>query len=183
MIAALIALLTLTPQTPPADWPIGTEREVEAGVYMQVVASESGWRVWRTEQRSGVSCKAVKSAAGRPHPRPIGVGDALFTGTPYLTIGLYQDRFTYRWSARHLGKVRVKYRTPGDRFWEEGAEVNFPANVIGERPIEIEVTSWEYPAIYEGYSEEAATFDLAGLAWAQEQVRVCSSAPIVKPTT
>lgn len=174
MIAYFAWLALALPQE--VSWPIGVEREVDTGVYMQVVSQQSGWRIWRIERRAGVSCQAVKSAKGRPHPIPVGVDSMMFRGTPFLTVSHPTKDFSYRWQAAHYGNVRVQYRLPGARFWEEGAERVFPAEEIGEREIELAVRSWEYPAIYEGLVEESAVFDLAGLDWARTQVLACEQA-------
>jgi hypothetical protein len=196
MIESLFAAALLA-QVPP-QWPIGTEREVDEGVYMQVAEVEQGWRIWRIETKDGVRCQAVKSARGQPHPAPLGVGSAYFGGTPYLVVvaarhddGLsYRPRrswdggqtspqqmagFHYFWHARHHGGVRLKYRLIGERFWTEPGPLEFDATAVGERPIEVVVTSWEYPAIFVGHSEETGVLDLIGLVWAQEQLRSCET--------
>lgn len=177
MIVGAVSALAVALVAQETRWPIGTEREVDEGVYMQVVASDHGWRIWRSETRAGVDCKAVKSARGRPHPIPIGVASMLFRGTPFLEVGWSNpsQKFSYTWRTVHLGSVRFKARVPGSRFWEEGRGYEFDPAAFGESGIEVVLTSWEYPEIYIGHAEESATFDLAGLSWAQEQVVLCAA--------
>lgn len=163
-------------------WPIGVEREVDEGTYMQVVAVNSGWRIWRTEEKSGVYCKAVKSAKGRAHPEPIGVSSAMYKGTPFLEIfgGRGSEKLTYQWRTTYLSDVKIKYRTPGSEFWEERKNATFNADEIGEQQFEITLSSWEYPELYIGRSEETALFDLAGLSWAKDEVASCESRTLSK---
>lgn len=172
-LAAIAATGALT--QPQAQWAIGSEREVDEGVYMQVVASDQGWRVWKIETRTGVQCKAVKSAVGRPHPVPVGVSSMMARGTPFLEVLWRDDEhgFSYSWGTEHYGKVRVKYRPVGARFWEERNNFDFDADDLAEQRLEVQLTSWEYPAILVGYAEEDAIFDLSGLEWAKGQVADC----------
>src|SRR5262245_18557212 len=68
------------------NWPIGQEREVDEGVYFTLLSSSNGWRIWKLETRSGLDCRAVKSAVGRPHPVPAGAGAVFTHGTPFIQI-------------------------------------------------------------------------------------------------
>lgn len=174
MSAILISLIwPLTVNAASQSWPIGVEREVDEGVYMSVRAVENGWRVWRTETRGGVSCLAVKSAKGRPHPIPVGVGSALYDGTPFLTVSRgYQDKLTYHWQTEHYGRVRTKIRIPGDKFWDEYGASGDMSKYDG-RVVEIVMTSWEYPEILVGLSEEQALFDFTGMQSIIEKVDQC----------
>jgi hypothetical protein len=43
----------------------------------------------------------------------------------------------------------------------------------GEDLIEVAVSSWEYPELLVGYSEEKALFDLKGIAWVLDQIGRC----------
>lgn len=161
------------------NWPIGVEREVDEGVYMQVVAEQQGWRVWRSESRNGVICKAVKSAKGKPHPVPVGVMTMLHGGTPFLNVTVTRHgssnrpQYAYSWRARHYGKVSVKMRAVGARFYDDVE----PTIIDGKRPSEgiyqVSVTSWEYPEILIGHVEETVEFDMTGIGWAEEQVLEC----------
>jgi hypothetical protein len=145
---------------------------------MQVVALEHGWRVWKIETREGVQCKAVKSAVGRPHPVPVGVSSMMTRGTPFVEVlwSDYDHRFSYSWRTEHYGKVRVKYRPVGERFWEERNNPDFNPDGLTAQRLEVQLTSWEYPAILEGYAEENAIFDFAGVEWAKTQVADCEGA-------
>lgn len=161
----------------PQEWPLGLEREVDAGIYMQAVAEDHGWRVWRVETKDGIRCKAVKPAEGQSAPVPLGTGSALFGATPFLSVsrGMFGEPYWYSWNARYSGRVSVKYRKPGERFWTEPGPLDFNGAAIGEGPIEVVVTSWRYPALLSGHSEEAATLDLAGVEWAQAEVTRCDA--------
>lgn len=172
MIGAVLALALVQPQT---AWAVGVEREVDEGVYMRVVAAEQGWRVWRIETRDAVDCRAYKSAQGRRHPVPVGVGSMMArSGTPFLEVFWSEplNRFYSEWHAVHY-RGRVKYRTPNERFWEESAP---NPNTAEERVVEVVADSWEYPEILVGHAEEQATFDLAGLRWARTAVKECIEA-------
>jgi hypothetical protein len=172
---AAVTGLTFASSAHAASWPIGVEREVDEGVYMQVVAVEQGWRIWRSETKGGVSCKAVKSARGRPHPEPVGVSWMMFNGTPFLEISWnrYGAKFSYGWSTVHYDRIRLSYRAPGERFWEDRNDDGFNADEVGEKLIELTITSYEYGAILVGRAEETAAFDLAGLNWAKAEVLKC----------
>jgi hypothetical protein len=162
------------------SWPVGVEREVDEGVYMKVVAVQSGWRIWRSETKSGVACKAVKSAKGRPHPEPVGVSWAMWNGTPFLEVTWsdYFKKIQYNWKTVHYGRVKMSYRKPGDRFWTDATNSTFDPASVGESTIELTISSWEYPEILVGRAEEEALFELSGLGWAQEQVRSCQGVPV-----
>ena len=172
MIAAAAALaLFLVP--PPQAWTVGTEREVDEGVYMKIVAAEQGWRIWRIETVDGVDCRAYKSAQGRRHPVPVGVKSMMDrSGTPFLEVYWFEglNKFYAEWHAVHY-RGRATYRVPGDRFWEDDAPD--PATVT-EQVVEVVMKSWEYPEILVGYAEERARFDFTGIRWAQEAVRSCN---------
>jgi len=172
----IVATLLFALQT--ANWPIGTEREVDEGTYMQVLASQDGWRIWRTETSAGVYCRAVKSARGRPHPIPLGFHSALFRGTPFLEIGWnsYSSEMDFYWRTTYLGNVEIKYRQPGARFWEHRDNATFDPHETGENVIDVVLESWEYPELLVGKAEETATFDLDGLGWAEAEVAACVDA-------
>ncbi len=157
------------------QWSVGIEREVDQGTYMKLVAADAGWRVWRIETRSEATCKAVKSARGRPHPAPLGLNAVMTGGTPFVEVARPWSRsqFSYNWHGRYSGFADVRYRPLGARFWESSSSLKFDASSIGEQPIEVAVETWEYPAISVGVIEEEAVFDFAGLAWAQQQVMEC----------
>jgi hypothetical protein len=172
MIGLAVALTLTAGQT----WAVGTEREVDEGVYMKVVSSEQGWRVWRIETRNGVQCRAYKSARGRAHPVPVGVNSMMDrVGTPFLEV--YWEartaKFYSEWHGAHYGGMRAKYRVPGARFWEETPP---DPEAVNEQSVELSVDSYEYPAIFEGKAEERANFDLTGIRWATEAIRTCNAA-------
>jgi hypothetical protein len=179
----LLAVACACGSSATASWPIGVEREVDEGFYMQVVAVNADWKIWRIETKSTVSCKAVKSAKGREHPKPVGFMSSLHTGTPFLEIGLKRKRkvsknlssvsFNYTWRTQFYNDIEIKYRIAGLKFWETRSNLTFNADEIGEQEFEVAVVSWEYPALYVGRVEEKATFDLAGLSWAKSQIITC----------
>jgi hypothetical protein len=191
----LAGILTLALGQDRGTWTVGVEREVDAGIYMQVFASEHGWRVWRIESREDVQCQAIKSARGRPHPAPAGVGAMFVGGTPYLQITenlsltVPRKRFNYTWHARHYGDVRVQYRLIGERFWTNlsplsfGPPPEFDPAILSERAIEISVESFEYPAINRGYSKETAIFELSGLDWALNEISRCVASNANQPNS
>jgi hypothetical protein len=158
------------------QWPVGREREVDEGTYMQVVASDQGWRIWRTEIAHGVYCRAVKSARGRPHPVPLGFQDRLFGGTPFLEIRWdgYTRHLQASWQAVYSGRVSVKVRGEGERFWLEQRNSLFPLGDLPLVPMEVVLESWEYPALLVGREEERAVFDPAGIEWAKAEVLRCA---------
>lgn len=143
-------------------WPIGKEREVAPGFYVKVVYERLGWRVWRWETSAGVSCVAIKPAKGKTAPVPLGVGTAFFhyQSTPFVSY--YGSSKDYQWflEGRYSGG-RAEYRTIGARFWTN-TERSFSLSDTPEVPIEIHITSWEYPTILAGLSEERAILDLTG---------------------
>lgn len=154
------------------QWRLEQEREVEEGVYARLVFDAQGWRVWRFEARDWTSCKAVKSAIGRPHPFPLGVRDALGVGTPFLSID-YQSIISRQWTLRGEGLgPRGEYRRAGDRFWSPvGAEMR---QLNGQR-VEVHVISWEYPELSVGRYDERGVIDLTGLDEAIEAAERCIS--------
>ena len=163
------------------SWPVGVEREVDQGTYMSVYASQNGWRIWRIETKDGVKCEAVKSTKGRPHPVPLGVGSSLCGGTPFLSIrqesrfGGQSYRLIHVWGAKHLNKVKVKIRKIGQKFWDEYDSSIVDMDLYAEQMIQVSVSSWEYPAIYVGFAEENANFDLNGIEAAKNMIKTCSS--------
>lgn len=154
------------------EWPIGQEREVDEGVYMQVVAARDGWRVWRVEARGGAECLAIKAARGLSPPVPLGFRWVMSREAPALLIkrGPFGIGFTYSWQASYFEDVTAQYRLESERFWRYG---DFRAAGIGEQPIEVNLTSYQYPAIRVGRAEDTGTIDLAGMSWAQGEVRQC----------
>ncbi|HAC01590.1 MAG TPA: hypothetical protein DCF67_08995 [Brevundimonas sp.] len=173
MIAAVVALALSFAQ--PQAWAVGTEREVDEGVYMKIVAAEQGWRVWRIETRGGVDCRAYKSAEGRRHPVPVGVRSMMArTGTPFLEVFWSEplNKFYSEWHTVHY-RGSGKYRVLGARFWEDHGP---DPESVTEQVIEVVAESWEYPNALVGYAEERARFDLAGIHWAKDAVRSCREA-------
>lgn len=177
---ALIAALLVAPVAPSGQWSVGREREVDEGVYMRLVAQESGWRIWRVETRGGVTCKAVKSARGRAHPTPVGVAAMMEGGSPYVEViqGFGNRPFSYAWGAHHYAGIRPKWRAVGARFWEEPGLMGTDLGAFAEQAIEVNLVSFEYAEIFVGRVEENAVLDLAGLGWAQEQITACQTATV-----
>lgn len=173
----MIALLAATAMLAAQDWSVGQEREVDAGVYMRLVAEERGWRVWRAETRSALRCKAVKATRGGAEPAPIGVGAFMYGTSPFVEVRInpLTRRPESEWRGQWIGEPSVKYRFEGARFWEEPRSTTFDIAPLGERSIEVMVTTYQYPDINWGRSELTGVIDLAGREWAIAQVRACES--------
>jgi hypothetical protein len=174
MIAlAALSLAALFPQ----EWPVGVEREVDEGFYMQVFAADHGWRVWRTENRNGVFCKAIKPASGRSDPVPVGVANLMSRETPFVEVSWTPvlNTFHYEWGATHYGGVRGKYRVPGERFWEDSFHGDIDLRPAAGKTIEVVVESYRYPELGVGRAEESGTVDLVGLEWALAEVIRCGA--------
>jgi len=163
-----------------SDWRMGQEREVDEGIYMTLMSSFDGWRIWKIETSSGLDCRAIKSAAGRPHPVPVGAGAVFYRGTPFIQIMKgYRAPYRFSWGTVHWGKVRVQYRKPGDRFWESMNENEDDLLHLDGEKIEIHLTSWEYPEILVGFAEEKAVIDFSGMSKAMKAMDQCMGrAPI-----
>ena len=170
VFGSIISAEVATAQT----WPTGIEREVDEGFYFTPIAVKNGWRFWEMETKDGVSCIAIKSAVGRQHPVPLGVGGAFWKGTPFLQIHKgYNTAYVYSWSAEHYGKVGVKAREPNAKFWDVIPRTSFDLTKYDGKLVEISVTSWEYPEIYVGLVEEKGMFNFAGVAEATKFVEQC----------
>lgn len=156
-------------------WEPGIEREVDEGTYMRLVSQHEGWRVWRVETKDHVACKAVKPAVDRKAPIPGGVSSLMYGDTPFLEIS--QDaklpKFNYQWFAAHYQSMQIQYRRPNDKFWEKVGYEGFNGDNIAEDLIEINISSWQYPAINRGHVEEKGFFDFVGLNWAKDQIQAC----------
>ena len=121
------------------DWAVGTERERS------------------TDMKVRTYCKAVKSAQGRPHPRPVGVIDSLGGGTPYLSISSYMGEFSSSISGK-WGIDDGEWRDVGAKFWEEGLDYEDLATRDG-RQIEVDIETWKYDAIKSGLADERGVID------------------------
>lgn len=173
----LLAACMLAPSTAEAasiitaPWRIGDEREVDDGIYFRLISSEQGWRLWRIETRDDIECRAVKSAVGKLHPIPLGVGALFYSGDPFIPyIVLYRaytGTLSYSWKGRHLETKRVRFRKTGDRFWED--DNGRVAHQDGAR-LEVNVGSWEYPELMVGWNESRGVIDLSG--WGEMARRV-----------
>lgn len=161
-------------QAQTSAWTFGQEREVDEGVYMTLLETFSGWRLWKIETRSGVECRAIKSAVGRPHPIPVGAGAVFYRGTPFLQIMPgYREPFRFSWETVHWGKVKVQFREQGEKFWESLEPNSNDLTHLDGKKIEIHLTSWEYPEILVGFAEEKAVIDLSGMSQAMSKIDEC----------
>jgi hypothetical protein len=182
MLRSLLLALILAAAVPQASeatvysvWTVGQEREIEPGNYARLLRQENGWRLWRFETRQGVTCHAVKSAVGRPHPYPLGVGTALYGGSPYLAIYFgHTGATSATLHGRHYGGRR-EYRRPGDRFWSDFTHSTDLAELDGAR-VEVHVLTWEYPEIMVGMADERGIIDLTGLSAIVAAGRECAGA-------
>jgi hypothetical protein len=163
------------------EWQIGVEREVDAGVYMTLMERRDGWTLYRVEDVQGFACVAVKPANGSPEPRPLGFGDSFYQRNG-MRLELWtniSERPTRRnprvnvymnWEAREI-TTEVMWRRPGDRFFN--AVDSLPGSRQMPDQIEIHRIAYEYPELGIGRYEQTETFELAGIAWAEDQVRAC----------
>lgn len=163
-----------------SDWSAGQEQEVDEGIYMTLKSSFDGWRIWKIETRSGIECRAIKSAVGRPHPVPVGAGAVFYRGTPFIQIMKgYRSPYRFSWETVHWGKVRVQYRKAGDRFWESMEKSEDDLSHLDGEKIEVHLTSWEYPELLVGFAEEKAVIDFSGMSNATRAIDECMGrAPI-----
>lgn len=73
ILAAMIAVAV--PGALPAHaekWGAGTQREIRTGVYAKLILQSDGWWLWKTENRYGATCRAIKPAKGGETPMPDG---------------------------------------------------------------------------------------------------------------
>lgn len=173
----ILAAVAPVPALAQTSWPVGMEREVDEGVYMKVLRVANGWRLWRIETKDSAECRAVKSARGRPDPIPVGVGAGFWRGTPsVLLYENYDRKIAFAWSGEHYGKVEVKTRLLGARFWDEQRGAWSPDLLpFDGKLLEVNVTSWEYPEILVGLADETAVMDLTGLAAMVDAVKACNA--------
>lgn len=173
---AVLFLVSLYPlaaiaSIPQLAWRVGMEREVDEGTYAKLVAEAQGWRLWRFETRHGHTCSLVKSAVGRPHPAPIGVGAALWKGSPYIRIqfgGMSESASLHG----RFSETKREWRRPGDRFWQPFTSQT-PWDEFDGHRIEVHVESWEYEAILVGLEDERGVIDFRGLAPMLDAAREC----------
>ncbi|TCM43058.1 hypothetical protein [Novosphingobium sp. ST904] len=154
-------------------WSIGEEREVDEGIYFKLLRVENGWRLWRIETRSSVECRAVKSARGKVHPFPIGAGTMFGFGEPYITIWKHQGGVLYYWKGADFENSMVQIRREGAKFWDidKGDEAFSDSDLV-----EVNVSSWEYPAVRFGYHETRGVLDFTGWAAMRQAVDDCDGA-------
>lgn len=170
---ALAVLLLLTSAMLSASmpvrqqWKIGEEREVDEGIYFRLLKVENGWRLWQIETRGSVECRAVKSARGQVHPFPIGAGAMFGFGEPNITIWKHRGRLLYSWKGVDFENSMVQIRRQGAKFWDtdNGDEVFNDGEVV-----EVNIGSWEYPAVRVGYHETKGVIDFTG--WSAMRIAV-----------
>jgi hypothetical protein len=153
-------------------WAIGQEREVDEGFYVRLVTQQNGWRHWRIETRNEVSCQAIKSAEGRPHPIPLGVSAAFYRGTPFLTLSEISGRLSFGWQGANVLGERLKYRAIGERFWTDWVHDGDLMPFANSR-LEVNIVTYQYPRIFAGRIEETAVINLTGLEEAARYVLNC----------
>jgi hypothetical protein len=173
--ASLFVLIPLGSTSSSANsfnWTVGQEREVDEGFYYKLLKVENGWRLWRLETRSGVTCLAVKPAIGLAAPVPLGVAGLFRGGEPRLILRWsdYQSQFVFDWEGKDYSNDEVQIRVPGSKFWSD-ARSN--AVYSDKQRLEVSISSWEYPAIHVGYHEAKGVFDLTGLDAMREQIARC----------
>ena len=142
-------------------WAIGEGREVDEGIYFTLLKVENGWRLWRIETQGSIECRAVKSARGNVHPFPIGAGAMFGFGEPYITVWKLREKLLYSWKGVDFDNSVIQIRRVGDKFWstDKGNEIYTEADAV-----EVNVLSWEYPAVRVGYHEAKGVLDFRGLS-------------------
>jgi hypothetical protein len=185
--AALLFVTPLLGKVPANHrWQIGREAEVDDGVYAKLLYEANGWRVWRFEQKIGISCYLTKPATGGRAAVPLGVSTYLYGSTPRLSIYLSQGERrinldTYKvedspdelWSIEGFhGGATVQYRLIGQRFYTPAQRSKIPPMPSGSR-VEVAVQSWEYDKIKVGLVDERGVIDLTGLDAARIALRQC----------
>ena len=176
--SALAGLLLLTSAVLPASipvrqqWKIGEEREVDEGIYFKLLSVENGWRLWRIETRGSVECRAVKSARGKIDPFPIGAGAMFGFGEPYITIWKLGGELRYFWKGADIENSAIQIRRQGAKFWDadNGNEVFRDSDVL-----EVNIGSWEYPAVRVGYHETKGVVDFTGWSTMRLAVDACGN--------
>lgn len=147
---------------------------------MKLVYNQTGWRVWRTETKDGVRCRAIKSAKGQPHPQPLGFRDSLWKGTPYLSLSKgYKSNLSVDLAGRW--GFGGEWRDLGDKFWENRLDFQDLAIRDG-RQIEVHLKTWEYNAIKVGLAEERGLIDLTGLRAVLEALKACDDEIVIPET-
>lgn len=153
-------------------WSVGQEREVDEGYYFKLLKVEAGWRLWRIETKEGVECRAVKSAAGQPHPVPLGFTVNFEGGEPFIILYWSDVKKTvlHAWEGEDVRNASVQVRPVGNKFWNE--EPRDTKYHDGAR-LEVNVMSWEYPEIRVGYHEAKGLFDLTGIDSMRAEIERC----------
>ena len=166
-------------------WRVGDERELTAGSYTTLFDEFEGWRIWRDEYRSGVSCAAVKPAQGVAHPKPMSTR-AFFDAAPavhllngYASGG--KPHLEWRLIGEWYDPGTQEFRAVGDRFYTSKPSLLAPADqwldllARDGQSIEVHVVSWQYPSIYQGRSEQTGTIDLSGMNRAITRLAECEA--------
>lgn len=167
---ALLAVSSGVAGTVYRQWAVGQEREIDEGVYATLYYQQAGWRVWRFETSARVWCKAIKSAAGKPHPVPVGVSDYMVGGTPSLVV-TYQDQVRREFKIEGAERdEKGEYRLAGKKFW---TAIDSDIADHDGATMDVHVESWEYPAIMVGLADEKGTISLAGMSAALSAAEKC----------
>ncbi|MGE6695982.1 MULTISPECIES: hypothetical protein [Sphingobium] len=170
-LAIYIIASLLLPNTASAQWVPGQEREVDEGVYAKIISQQNGWRIWRFETKDDVTCQAVKSARGRPHPVPVGFRDKMYMGTPFISISRgYKDEASVDLHGKY--GYSQTWRRLGNKFWNEKLGLNDLSLNDGD-PIEVHTETWEYPQIRVGLTSESGIVDLTGILAAVDALKEC----------
>jgi len=173
------SLFLLASALPATSWRIGDAQEVDEGVYATLLHRKDGWTVWQFEKEDEINCHAAKGQAGA-FIRPIGVAENLWGPKPFLQVSMFGWSTTPRaeiWSlVGTWGASSSKFRKPGDKFWKEADQLG--AGLEGV--IEVNVVSWQYPAILVGRSEDHGYINLTGIDAARVAIEPCLAAGKVR---
>lgn len=174
-VAIFAAAFCSLAAAPGHHWNIGQEREVDEGVYATLLTQKQGWWVWKFEDAEHTDCTAVKSARGTPAV-PMGVADYIAAAAPYLQVSQYgwsntPDQESWTLGGKWAGRADTKFRLPGERFWKSGSELA-PSDA---KVLEVDVTTYEYPSVYVGRSEDHGFISLSGLGAIRPALQKCAA--------
>ncbi len=147
------------------NWKVGDEREVKPGNYVTLESLADGWAIWSFESEAGRYWALNKGSVGGDHPIPLGVQQAFFSPSPYMSviIGPSPRAVVH---GRHLYST-AKYRVVGERFLKDVANGIDPRPYDGSQ-IEIVVSSMPGPQSYSKMVQQQAIIEMTGVVAALE---------------
>ncbi len=170
-------------------WNLGVEREYTPGRYAKLLSVFEGWRLWRFESVSGVDCRAVKPAIGKPHPVP-GGNTTMMEGAPPFVVMNYdhEGKLVWEFEGEFGDTGSIDWRRENERFYTrylpfqisdmerrilDGQFVDTLAHLDGET-ISVLIITWEYPSpLYINESKLTAKFNFLGLSEMIKALKEC----------